>query len=76
MALTLAEQRKLPGYEVLENTGTSNATPNGSRRYPNKVSAIGRYSYLLGRKPWPGIHLIFSRNERSLASSHTALFSS
>jgi hypothetical protein len=40
MALTLAEQRKLPGYEVPENAGIPSATPYGSRRYANNVSAI------------------------------------
>ena len=39
-ALTLAEQRKLPGYEAIENVGVSNATPYGSRRYANKVRTV------------------------------------
>ena len=42
MALTLAEQRKLPGHDEPENTGISSPKPYGSRRYANKVSAIGR----------------------------------
>ena len=42
MALTLAEQRKLPGFEEPGNAGISSPTPYGSRRYANKVSAIGR----------------------------------
>ena len=42
MALTLAEQRKLPGCEELGNAGISSPTPYGSRRYANKVSDIGR----------------------------------
>ena len=42
MALTLAEQRELPGHDEPENAGVSSPTPYGSRRYANKVSAIGR----------------------------------
>ncbi len=38
MALTLAEQRKLPGFEVLKNAGIFIATPYGSRPYANKMS--------------------------------------
>jgi hypothetical protein len=42
MALTLAEQRKLPGEDVHENFAVSEPTPYSSRCYANKVSAIGR----------------------------------
>ena len=55
MALTLAEQRKLPGCEELGNAGISSPTPYGSRRYANKVSDIGRepsgFTACIGRSP-------------------------
>ncbi len=39
MALTLAEQRELPGGEVQKNARISDATPYGLRRDANKASA-------------------------------------
>ena len=41
MALTLAEQRELPGEEVSRSVEFLVTSPYGSRRYALKVSAIG-----------------------------------
>ena len=42
MALTLAEQRELPGEEVSRSVEFLVTSPYGSRRYAHKVSAIWR----------------------------------
>ena len=44
MALTLAEQRELPGEEVSRSVEFLVTSPYGSRRYALKVSAIGLYA--------------------------------